>query len=323
MKYRRLGKTGLKVSEISLGSYLTYGQVNGEETARSCIRRAMELGINSFDTADVYGNKFNCTGSAEAVLGKILQEYPRDSYVLATKIGYPTTPGVNGGGLSRKHVREACEASLRRLGTDYVDILYLHLYDEETPVEETMEALELLVRQGKVLYTGISNWPGEAVRQANTYADRRGLTRLSVVQPPYNMFQRETEKAVFPLCREQNMGAAVYFPLAQGILAGRYTSVNDLPKDSRAANQTAGQVIQAVGCLTEENLRKVQKMTKLAKEAGMEMAQLALAWILRNPEVSTVLTGASRISQLECNVKASGIALEPALLDEIEQILAQ
>lgn len=321
MEYRRVGNTGLMVSEISLGSYMTYGQANGKEAAKACVRAAFELGINSFDTADVYGNKFGRTGCAEELLGELLSDYRRSSYVLATKAGYPVTDDANGKGLGKKHLLEACDASLRRLKTDYIDLYYMHLYDENTPVEETMDALETLVRQGKVLYTGISNWPLEEVRRANAYAKQKNFTCFSVVQPPYNMFDRRAEEDAFGLAAD-GLGCAVYFPLAQGILAGRYRSVTDLPADSRAANPTAGQVIQAVGCLTEENLEKMARMKELAKGEGLTMAQLALAWILRRTEVSTILAGASRPKQLADNAGASGVKLPEDLLAAIDAILS-
>ena len=321
MEYRNVGNSGLMVSEISLGSYMTYGQANGFETAKACVHTAFDLGINSFDTADVYGNKFGKTGCAEELLGDILSGYRRSSYVLATKVGYSVTEDANGKGLSRKHLLEACDASLKRLKTDYIDIYYMHLYDENTPVEETMDVLDTLVQQGKVLYTGISNWPVEAVQRANAIAEGKNRTSFKVVQPPYNMFDRRAEADSFSLAGD-GLGCAVYFPLAQGILAGRYHSVNDLPKDSRAANPTAGQVIKAVGCLTAENLNRVYRMEALAGDIGLTMAELALAWILRRKEVSTILAGASKPEQLIDNVKASGVKLSEDVLSEIEVIFA-
>lgn len=321
MEYRKLGNSGLMVSELSLGSYMTYGQANGEAAARACIKTAFELGINSFDTADVYGNKFGKTGCAEELLGDILSDYRRGSYVLATKAGYPVTEDANGKGLGKKHLLEACDASLKRLKTDYIDIYYMHLFDENTPVEETMDALDMLVRQGKVLYTGISNWPVTAVKEANSIAREKGQTGFKAVQPPYNMFDRKAENDAFKLAKE-GLGCAVYFPLAQGVLAGRYSSVSNVPGDSRAANPTAGQVIKAVGCLTEENLLKVVRMKVLAENMGLTMAQLALAWILRRKEVSTILVGSSKPEQLMDNVKASGVTVPDDVLAEIEAILA-
>ncbi len=322
MNYRNLGKSGLKVSEISLGSYMTFGQRGGRESAKACIDAAFDCGINSFDTADVYGKHYGVTGSAEALLGELLKDHPRSSYVLATKAGYDVFDGPNGGGLSRKHLIEACEASLKRLRMDYIDIYYMHLFSDSTPVEETMDALDTLVRQGKVLYTGISNWPCVEICKAQSYAKERHQTALSVVQPPYNMFDRKIEQNLLPLCKETGLGLATYFPLAQGVLAGRYNSVTELPKDSRAADRAAGKVIQFVGVLTESNLEKVRKMTLLAQEIGLEMSQLALAWILRHAEISTVLTGASKPEQVRANAKAAGTQLSPSLLAQIEKILA-
>lgn len=311
----------MHVSEISLGSYMTYGQRCDLEATRACINAAFDCGINAFDTADVYGKHYGTIGSAEEAMGQVLKDHHRSSYVLATKVGYDVFGHINGKGLSRKHIVEACDASLRRLGVDYIDIYYMHLFDESTPYEETMDVLNDLVRQGKVLYTGISNWSGEKIRQAQAYVERYHLEKITVVQPPYNMFDRNVEKDILPFCADSGMGAAVYFPLAQGVLAGRYNSVSAIPTDSRAADNAAGKVIQYVGVLSEKNLDKVRRMTAIAHDMGIEMAQLALAWILRRSEVSTILVGASKPEQIRMNAGASGVKLNESVLMEIESIL--
>jgi aryl-alcohol dehydrogenase-like predicted oxidoreductase len=323
MKYRNLGNTGLRVSELSLGSYMTYGQANDERAARDCIKKAMDIGINSFDTADVYGNRFGHTGSAEELLGSILSGYRRGSYVIATKAGYPVHPDENGKGLSRKHLLETCDESLRRLRTDYIDIYYMHLADSLTPLEETLDALDYLVRAGKVLYTGVSSWSIELLKKSAAIAAHKNQARFAVMQIPYNMFDRTMEKDMQPYCAESGLGIAAYFPLAQGVLAGRYSSVTDIPVDSRAANSVAGQVIKAVGCLTEENLAKVQRLKQIASDCGLQVSQLALAWILRFSEVSTILVGASQPSQLETNAGASGIKLDTSTLSAIDTVLGE
>lgn len=320
MEYRNMGKTGLKVSELSLGSYMTYGQRCDMEATKACIDAAFDCGINSFDTADVYGKHYGTTGSAEEVMGKVLREHSRSSYVLATKVGYGVFDGENGKGLSRKHLFEACDASLKRLGMDYIDVYYMHLYDDTTPVEETMDALEDLVRQGKVLYTGISNWNTKQIDTALKEAHSRQAAP-KVVQPPYNMFDRRIEGDILPLCGQKGLGMAVYFPLAQGVLAGRYNSVSAIPQDSRAADGPAGKVIEYVGVLSQTNIDKVRRMTAIARESGLEMAQLALAWILRKQEISTILVGASKPEQIRSNSAASGVSLQQDVVEAVERIL--
>lgn len=311
MQYRKLGKTGLKVSEISLGSWLTYGGYVERENAVRSIRRAYDLGINFFDTANVYER-----GTAEIVMGETLKEYKRDSYVLATKVFWPMGDGPNDRGLSRKHVFEQLHASLKRLGTDYVDIYYCHRFDPETPIEETLRTIDDFIRQGKVLYAGVSEWTAAQMAQALGVADRYLLDRIVVNQPVYNMFNRYIEKEVIPFGTQHGIGQVVFSPLAQGLLTGKYTSATDIPSDSRA-----GKLEGMRKGITEEKIAKVQALTEIAKELNLTVAQLAIAWILRQPNVASALIGASRPEQVDENAKASGVALSADVIERIESVL--
>ncbi|MDR6881426.1 aldo/keto reductase family protein [Bacillus sp. 3255] len=311
MKYRKLGLSGLKVSEISLGSWLTYGGYVERENAVNSIHKAYELGINFFDTANVYER-----GEAEKVVGEVLKAYPRHSYVLATKVFGQMGDGPNDRGLSRKHIFEQLHASLKRLDTDYVDVYYCHRFDKETPIEETLRALDDLVTQGKVLYVGVSEWTAAQMAQALAVADKYLLDRIIVNQPIYNLFNRYIEKEVIPLGEQQGIGQVVFSPLAQGLLTGKYKSVADIPQDSRAAkldNFRKG--------LTEENIAKVNRLEAVAAELNMSIGNLALAWILRQPNVASALVGASRPEQVEENVKASEITLSADVLERVEAIM--
>lgn len=311
MKYRRLGGTGLKVSEISLGSWLTYGGYVERDNAVKAIETAYGLGVNFFDTANVYEK-----GAAERVLGETLRNYPRESYVLATKVFGVMGEGPNDKGLSRKHITEQCHASLTRLGVEYVDIMYCHRYDPETPIQETLRALDDLVRQGKVLYVGVSEWTAAQMAEALAVADRYLLDHIVVNQPIYNMFERYIEKEIIPLGERQGIGQVVFSPLAQGLLTGKYSSVSEIPEDSRAAKldwMRKG--------ITEERIAKVRELSKIATELNISVGNLALAWILRQPNVASALVGASRPEQVEENVQASGIELSKEMLTKIEEIL--
>jgi voltage-dependent potassium channel beta subunit len=314
MKYRRLGNSGLKVSEISLGSWLTYGGYVSKEQAISIIDKAYELGINFFDTANIYMN-----GEAEKIVGEALRKYPRESYVLATKVWGPMGERPNDRGLSRKHIMEQCEASLKRLGLDYIDLYYCHAFDCDTPMEETLRAMDDLVRQGKVLYFGISNWTAAQIAEAVSIVDKYLLHRIVANQPLYNMFAREIEKEIIPLCERNGIGQVVYSPLAQGVLAGKYRAVTDAPAGSRASDKHGTETVKS--WLKEENLRKVEHLRPIAEELGLSLAQLALAWTLRQPNVSSAIIGASVPEQVEDNVKSSGVVIPDQVLAQIDEVL--
>jgi len=311
MKYRKLGGTGLKVSEISLGSWLTYGGYVERENAVNSIKTAYDLGINFFDTANVYER-----GAAEELVGQTLKSYPRDSYVLATKVFGSMGDGPNDRGLSRKHIMEQADASLKRLGHDYIDIYYCHRYDDETPLVETLRAMDDLVRQGKVLYVGVSEWQASQMAEALGAADRLLLDRIVVNQPKYNMFERYIEKEIIPLGERSGIGQVVFSPLAQGLLTGKYTSDSDIPADSRAAK-----LEWVRNGITGEKIEKVRQLEGVAGELDLSVGNLALAWILRQRNVASALIGASRPEQVTENAKASGIEFNEETLNRIEEIL--
>ena len=314
MEYRRLGNSGVKVSEISLGSWLTYGGSVAEEQARSCIDRAYEIGINFFDTANVY-----MRGAAEEIVGLALREFERDSYFLATKVYFPMGEGPNDRGLSRKHVTEQCHASLRRLGVDYIDLYQCHRYDENTPLEETLRALDDLVRQGKVLYIGVSEWTDDQISDALRIAKEMNLDRIVSNQPQYNMIQRRIEAGVIPLCEREGVGQVVFSPLAQGVLTGKYRPGDAPEEGTRAADPESNRFMQQL--MNEEVLSAVDELRSVASEADLSMPQLALAWVLRQDNVSSAIIGASRPEQVEDNAAASGVKLPADVLSEIDGIL--
>ena len=315
MEYRRLGEAGVRVSAVSLGSWLTFGSTVEEETAGECIRRAYELGVNFFDTANVYGR-----GQAERVMGGALQAFPRDSVVLATKVYFPMGDGPNDEGLSRKHVFEQCHASLGRLGVDYIDLYQCHRYDDETPLEETCGIMNDLVRQGKVLYWGVSEWTVGEIRRAVELCRERGWSPPSSDQPEYNALQRRIEEDIFPTTRELGLGNVVWSPLAQGVLTGKYISASEIPAGSRAAGRHAGFIRRY---LRPEVLDAVREFVVVAKETGCTPGQLALAWCLRRPEVSSVIVGATRVRHVEENVAAGDLDLEPEVFELVEQALSR
>lgn len=314
MQYRRLGGTGLLVSEISLGSWLTYGNAVENETAIQTMDRAYELGVNFFDTANVYNH-----GEAEKVVGEALRRHPRESYVLATKVFFPMSDRPNDSGLSRKHIRESVHASLKRLKLDYVDILYCHRYDRNTPVEETLRAFDDLIREGKVLYGGISEWTAAQIEEAARISDRLLLNHFVVNQPKYNLLHRYIEEEVIPVSRRNGIGQVVFSPLAEGVLTGKYLDSKEAPKDSRAANKKMNYFIHYN--LNEQVEGKVRKLKAVADQLGVPMARMALAWILRQDNVASALVGASRPAQVEENVQASGLVLPDDALEAIEDAL--
>lgn len=314
MQYRKLGKTGLKVSEISLGSWLTFGRSVDRETSIKTIHRAYELGVNFFDTANVYAR-----GEAEIVVGEALSSLPRESYVLATKVFWPMGEGPNDRGLSRKHVFEQAHASLKRLKVDYIDIYYCHRYDPETPVEETLRTIDDLVRQGKVLYVGVSEWTAAQIQEALGVADKYLLDRIVVNQPAYNLLNRYIEKEVLPLSQANGIAQVVFSPLAQGVLTGKYRRGEQAPAGTRGSDPNVSSMMSVY--MSDENLAKVEKLATLADEAGLTLAQLSLAWVLRQPGVASAIVGASRPEQIEQNVTASGITLSADLLAKIEEIV--
>ncbi|WP_078552570.1 aldo/keto reductase family protein [Bacillus alkalicellulosilyticus] len=314
MKYRRLGKTGLKVSEISLGSWLTYGKSVEDNTAKKIIHKAYELGINFFDSANVYER-----GEGERVMAKALKEYDRSSYIITTKAFWPMGDLPNDRGLSRKHVFEQLHASLKRMDLDYVDIFYCHRYDPETPVEETLRTIDDLLRQGKILYAGVSEWSAAQIQEALNVADKYLLDRIVVNQPQYSLLYRHIEQEIIPVSEKNGIAQVVFSPLAQGVLTGKYKGGN-IPKDSRAANADINEYVH--NFINESNLERVDKLGKLAEELDFTLPELALAWVLRNPNVASAIVGASRPEQIEANAKASGIVLSEEVQQKIEDILA-
>ncbi|HEY9075383.1 MAG TPA: aldo/keto reductase [Anaerolineaceae bacterium] len=314
MHYRRLGRSGLKVSEISLGAWVTFGNQIDEERAIDLIRAAYDQGVNFFDNADMYAE-----GRAELVMGKAIQSLPREALVISSKVFWPTMPGPNGRGLSRKHIMESIHASLRRLGTDYVDLYFCHRFDPDTPVEEVVRAMDDLVHQGKVLYWGTSEWEAAQVVQAIAVARQFNLVPPTMEQPQYNLLhRRRVEAELAPVCREYGLGLTTFSPLYFGILSGKYN--DGIPAGSRAALADMAWIRDRI---TPERLEIVRKLTALAQEIDLTTAQLAIAWILRRKEVSSVITGATRLEQLDENLAAAEYVqqLDDAVLEKIEQII--
>jgi 1-deoxyxylulose-5-phosphate synthase len=308
MRYRRLGSSDLDVSEIGLGSWLTYGGGVGREQAEACVSKAFEVGINFVDTANVYAR-----GGAEQFLGEVLAGRPRDSYVLATKLYFP----MNGDrGLSREQVLKQIDASLARLRTDYVDLYQCHRYDRETPLEETMEALTEVVRQGKARYLGFSEWTAPQIRAALDLSRERGFEKFVSSQPQYSLLYRVPENEVIPLCAASGISQIVWSPLAQGTLTGKYLPGQEAPAGTRAASRMMGWAMDSFR--DDDVLEAVQRLRPIADGLGITMAQLALAWVLREPNVASAIVGASRPEQLEENAAASGTALDDATLRAID-----
>ncbi|HEY3021537.1 MAG TPA: aldo/keto reductase family protein [Solirubrobacteraceae bacterium] len=317
MHYRRLGAAGVNVSEISLGSWLTYGGHVEDRAAEACIHRAYELGVNLFDTADVYRR-----GDAERVVGRALMRYPRSSYVLATKVYFSTGDGPNDRGLSRKHVIEACHASLERLGTDYIDLYQCHRFDPDAPLEETLRALDDLISAGKVLYVGVSEWSADQLDEARALGDRLLLDPIVSNQPQYSLLWRRIEDDVIPVSERLGIGQVVWSPLAQGVLTGKYRPGEPTPRDTRAGHPDP-QTSQFVRLFMREDiLEAVQRLGPIADDLGLTVAQLAIAWVLRQPNVASAIVGASRPEQVDENCAASGVELPPDALLRIDEAVS-
>ena len=313
MEFRRLGRSGLSVSEIAYGNWITHGSQVEEDAARACVRAALDCGITTFDTADVYAGT-----RAEQVLGRALAGVRREGYELCTKVYWPVGPGPNDRGLGRKHVTESCHGSLRRLGTDYLDLYQAHRYDPSTPLEETMLAFADLVRQGKVLYVGVSEWTAEQITAGAKLARALNVPLVSN-QPQYSMLWRVIEAEVIPVCEREGLGQIVWSPVAQGVLTGKYQPGQTPPEGSRATDPTGSSFISRL--MSDEVLIRVQRLRPVADAVGLSMAQLAVAWVLQNRNVAAAIIGATRPDQVVENVKASGVRLEPDVLKRIDDIL--
>ena len=315
MEFRSLGRSGLKISEIAYGNWITHGSQVQDDTAVACVRAALDAGITTFDTADVYA-----AGRAEEVLGRALAGIRRESLEIFTKVFWPAGhDGANDRGLSRKHIHESIDNSLRRLGVDYVDLYQAHRYDASTPLEETMEAFADLVRSGKALYIGVSEWTGEQIRQGHALARELRIPFISN-QPEYSMLWRVIESDVVPASEEVGVSQIVFSPIAQGVLTGKYQPGQAAPEGSRGALTSGGSDITR-RWLTDDVLGRVQRLQPLAEQAGLSLAQLAVAWVLQNRNVAAAIVGASRPEQVTENVKASGVTLDADLLTAIDDVL--
>ncbi|MEW5794987.1 MAG: aldo/keto reductase family protein [Candidatus Zixiibacteriota bacterium] len=309
MKYRRLGKYGIKVSEISLGAWLTFGNSVDAKRTAEIVHAAVDAGVNYLDLADIYAR-----GEAEKVVGQAIRGMTRSNLVISSKLYWPMSDNVNDRCLSRKHIMESIDKSLARIGTDYLDLYFCHRFDKETQVEETVRAMSDLVAQGKILYWGTSVWEADQIERA--VGDARTLHGYlpAVEQPRYNMLDRHIEESILPTCAYHGMGLVVWSPLAQGIMTGKYN--DGVPKGSRAAD-----TMWLAGHLSEENLAKVRKLTSLARRAGLSIAQMSLAWVLRRPEISAAIVGATSVEQLQENLGASDVEMSADLIEEIDLIL--
>ena len=313
MEFRNLGRSGLRISEISYGNWLTHGSQIEEDAATACVRAALDLGITTFDTADVYAGT-----RAEAVLGRALAGQRREGLEIFTKVYWPTGPGQNDRGLSRKHIMESINGSLRRLQTDYVDLYQAHRFDHFTPLEETMLAFADIVRSGKALYIGVSEWRAEEIRRAYPLAQELKVPLISN-QPQYSMLWRVIEAEVIPTCEELGLGQIVWSPLGQGVLTGKYQPGSPPPAGSRATDESGSRMIARF--MNDEVLTAVQRLRPLADQAGLTMAQLAVAWVLQHPNVSSAIVGATRPEQLQETAKASGVKLDADLRKAIDEVL--
>jgi aryl-alcohol dehydrogenase-like predicted oxidoreductase len=314
MEFRHLGRSGMLVSEISYGNWVTHGSQVEADQATACVRAALDLGITTFDTADVYAGT-----RAESVLGDALKGERREGLEIFTKVFWPTGPGRNDRGLSRKHLMESINGSLRRLQTDYVDLYQLHRFDYHTPLEETFEALADIVHSGKAHYVGVSEWNADQIRAAHALA-RELKIQLVSSQPQYSMLWRVIEAEVVPASEELGIGQIVWSPLAQGVLTGKYLPGQPPPAGSRATDEKSGAMFIS-RFLDDDVLNTVQRLKPIAEQAGLSMAQLALAWVLQNPNVSSAIVGATRPEQLQDNVKAVGVKLDTAVLKAIDEVV--
>ncbi len=315
MEHRRLGSSGMYVSEISYGNWITHGSQVEQQSAIACVKTALEVGITTFDTADVYA-----ATKAETVLGKALKGVRRESYELFTKVYWPTGSGKNDRGLSRKHIMESAHASLKRLGTDHIDLYQAHRFDYETPLEETLSAFEDLIRQGKVHYIGTSEWRASEIAAALKIQDERGYTRFVSNQPQYSMLWRVIDKEVVPLSEKEGIGQIVWSPIAQGVLTGKYKPGKKAPAGSRATDKNGGAGMIS-RWLTHDVLVAVEKLRPIAESVDLTMAQLAVAWVLQNKNVSSAIMGATKPSQVKENVKASGVKLSAQTMKAIDKAL--
>ncbi len=313
MEFRHLGRSGLVISEIAYGNWITHGSQVEADAAQACVRAALDAGITTFDTADVYAGT-----RAETVLGDALKGQRRAGLEIFTKVYWPTGPGRNDRSLSRKHILESIDGSLRRLQTDYVDLYQAHRYDHSTPLEETMLAFADVVRSGKALYIGVSEWRASEIRAAAELAAELRVPLISN-QPQYNLLWRVIEADVVPTSEELGLGQIVWSPIAQGVLTGKYLPGRPAPEGSRATDPTGGNFVQRY--LTEDLLTRVQQLRPLAEQAGLTLAQLAVAWVLQNRNVSAAIIGASRPEQVAENVKAAGVKLDEGLLKQIDEIV--
>ena len=315
MEYRRLGSSGMYISEISYGNWITHGSQIEQAAAISCVKTAIDLGITTFDTADVYA-----ATRAEVVLGKALKGVRRESYELFTKVYWPTGPGKNDRGLSRKHIMESCNASLKRLQTDHIDLYQAHRFDYETPLEETLRAFDDLIRAGKVNYIGTSEWRASEIENALSIQDAQGYDRFISNQPQYSMLWRVIEAEVIPLCDRQGIGQIVWSPIAQGVLSGKYKAGKRAPAGSRATDKKNGADMIS-RWMSDEVLMAVKYLQPVAQEAGLTMSQLAIAWVLQNRNVSSAIMGATKAAQVRENVKAAGVKLSVETMRGINKAL--
>jgi aryl-alcohol dehydrogenase-like predicted oxidoreductase len=314
MEYRNLGRSGLLISEIAYGNWITHGSQVEEDAARACVRAALDVGITTFDTADAYAGT-----RAEEVLGRALEGQRREGLEIFTKVFWPTGPGPNDRGLSRKHMMESINGSLRRLQLDYVDVYQAHRYDYSTPLEETMQAFADIVHAGKALYIGVSEWTASEIRAGWEMAQDLKIQLVSN-QPQYSMLWRVIEAEVIPTCEELGIGQVVFSPIAQGVLTGKYVPGQAPPTGSRATDDKSGAEFIA-RLMTDEVLNTVQQLKPLAEQAGLTMAQLAIAWVLQNPNVSAAIIGASRPEQVVDNAKAAGVKLSADLMKAIDEVV--